>query len=73
MKSYPPQRVPSSVDTYKQCQTRWRDHTLARWLSVLSLFIGTVCRFSSWQGQTVRRVLGNLTLVGDTWYVYSAW
>jgi len=62
MKSYPHQRVPSSVDTYKQCHTRWRDHTLARWLSVLSLFIGTVCRFSLRQGQTVHGVFGNLIL-----------
>jgi len=31
MKSYQYQRVPSSVGTYKQCHTRWRDHTLARW------------------------------------------
>ncbi len=56
MQSYPPQRVPSSVGTSKQCHTRWRDHSLARWLSVVWLFIGTVCRFSWQQWQTVRRV-----------------
>jgi hypothetical protein len=65
MKSYQHQRVPSSVGTSKQCHTRWRDHSFARWLSVLSLFICTVGRFSSPQWQTVRRVFGNLTLVGD--------
>jgi len=63
MQSYPPQGVPSSVGTAKQGQTRWRDHTLARWLSVLSLFIRTVCRFSWQQGQTVRRVGWRSTLV----------
>ena len=42
----------------------WRD-TLARWLSVVWLVIGTVCRFSGWQGQTVRGVGWRSTLIGD--------
>ncbi len=41
----------------------WRD-TLARWLSVVWLVIGTVCRFSWQQWQTVRRVFWRSTLVG---------
>jgi len=41
----------------------WRD-TLARWFAVVWLVIGTVCRFSSWQWQTVRRVFWRSTLVG---------
>jgi len=42
----------------------WRD-SFAGWLSEMWLTICTVCRFSSWQGQTVRRVFWSSTLVGD--------